>query len=107
MKYYKINKIIDNIPISNTKTPYYYITFDIIDNCIKILYPNKYSKNYQFLSPSEVLINYIKCRLYNNSINKWEYYHKKLSRAKYIRLLKKKFSKILPLRPLRILMEYF
>lgn len=107
IKYNNINKVLNNIPISNTKIPYYYITFNIINNCNNILYPNKYSIYNLLFSQELFIIDYIKLRLYYKSINKWERYHKNVSHKRYKRLLKKRFSKILPKRPLCIFMSYF
>jgi len=93
-KYIEINKFIDTIPISYTAIPYYYISYDIVLECVSLL--DDQILNYWSMN---TMIDFIRSRLHYKTYNSWQKYRRNLCNKRYKQLILIKFLPVLSYRP--------
>ena len=102
-QYLQINEKIDQLIPTNEKYPKIEITSNFLNqfNLSNHLIYSYYNPN------KDSILRHIRYRIYYNSVNSWRSYRKRLSKKRYKKLLKDKFSKALPIRPMNCILEFF
>ena len=101
-QYLKINEKIDELVPSNEVYPKIDITFDFLDQ-----FNLDENSIYSYYNPSkESALRHIKYRIYYNSINCWKKHGRKVCKKKYKKLLKTKFSTVLPIRAVTSIIDF-